>query len=290
VTSIRRANQAITTLNDEIFLLYEQRDTHYIINVYDRDNMREAKEVILLPGTDPRDMTGCNVSNCVYVSLRQGDSYNRKVFRISKDVDHKYNLLPWRNDLRLPIFIMTVSANGSLIFLALLSYRETSSHVVSVCNSDGTLQHEVKLVPPAYIEWCSFLNLIQKSNRNVILSFVDNQDCQLKLLEFDMSGSVVRQFQSSYALGRGSFVNLAGSNDRMMVASSLEVIELLDSEFNPLGVHSLSIGAQGLKQNEIRPFSFIDSHYDRNRNEIVRIHGDARTSTNVFTTFRFTEE
>lgn len=76
----------------------------------------------------------------------------------------------------------------------------------------------------------------------------------------------------------------------MMVASSLEVIELLDSEFNPLGVHSLSIGAQGLKQNEIRPFSFIDSHYDRNRNEIVRIHGDARTSTNVFTTFRFTEE
>ena len=78
-------------------------------------------------------------------------------------------------------------------------------------------------------------------------------------------------------------VNLADSNDGMMLASSFEVIELLDSEFNLLGVYSL-------QQNQNKLLSLIESHYDRNRNEIVRIHSDRNTFKNVLTIFRFTEE
>src|SRR6218665_3409122 len=94
--SMSSQNHAITTLNDEVFLLYKQRDTHYVIKVYARDNMTEVKEVIPLPGTDPRHMTGCNVSNCVYISLKQGDYDDHEVLRISRDAEHKFNISSWK--------------------------------------------------------------------------------------------------------------------------------------------------------------------------------------------------
>ena len=120
-SSIGKQNKAITTLNDEVFLFYQQRDTHYFINVYDRDNMEEVKGVIRLPGIDPRDMTAAlyqTVSNCVYISLTQGDCDNREVLRISRDAGHKFNILPWKNDNMRHIYQMSVSANGNLIFLS----------------------------------------------------------------------------------------------------------------------------------------------------------------------------
>src|SRR6218665_1111416 len=68
-SSIQSRSEAMTTLKDEIFLLYKQLDGHYVIKVYNRDNMEEVKDVIPLPGTDAQLMTGCNVSNCVLLQL-----------------------------------------------------------------------------------------------------------------------------------------------------------------------------------------------------------------------------
>src|SRR6218665_440242 len=276
-------NKAITTLNDEVFLLYKQRDTHYVIKVYARDNMEEVKEVIRLPGTDPRYMTGCNVSNCVYISLRQGDCDDREVLRISKDAEHKFNISPWRNDNRRCIYKMSVSDNGNVI---ILSPCESGCYVIGVYNANGMLQHEVDL--PPYTKLCMDIDVIQKSNGNLVLAYIDNDNFQLKLLEFDTSGSVVRQFQASCEPNYPGecCVNFADSNDGMMVASSFEVIQLLDSEFNLLGVYSL-------QPNQNKVPSTIQSHYYRNRNEIMCINSNQSTYKNVsaiLTIFQFTEK
>src|SRR6218665_2156912 len=275
-------NKAITTLNDEVFLLYKQRDTHYVIKVYARDNMTEVKEVIPLPGTDPRHMTGCNVSNCMYISLKQGDYDDREVLRISKDAEHKFNISPWRNDNRRCIYKMSVSDNGNVI---ILSPSELGSYVVGVhvYNADGILQREVEL--PSYIQTCQNIN--QKSNGNLVLACIDIEDSQLKLLESDTSGSIVRQFKASLGPGNPRELNLADNHYGIMVASSLEAIQLLDSEFNLLGVYSL-------QQNQNQPLPFIQSHYDRKRNEIVLIHYKEPTLghpvvLSYLTIFRFTE-
>ena len=275
--SIRSQNKGITTLNDEEFLLYRQMDEHYIINVYNRDSM-EPKEVIRLPGTDAQLMTGCNVSNCVYICLRQGDSWDLEVLRISRDADHKFNVSPWLKD----VTNMSVAANGSLITLS----RGTGGNpdVVRIHNVDGSLQYEIKL--PSDICPFDYRNVILKSNGNLVLAYIAVADDPISLVEVDMSGSVVRQFQSSFKpCGLiNIFADVADENDRVMLASPFEGFQLLDSEFNLLGVYSLS-GYEG------KTLLVMDLHYDRNRNEIVCLHYDtSRHLTNFLTMFRFTED
>jgi len=140
-------NQAMTTLKDEVFLLCKQLDERYIINVYNRDNMQEVKEVIPLPGTDAQFMAGCNVSDCLYICVTQGDSIYPSVLRISRDEDHTFKISSWKTDDRV-IWVMTVSANGSLVILSSSGLRSSAA----VYNADGTLQREIDL---ARISICS---------------------------------------------------------------------------------------------------------------------------------------
>jgi len=283
-----KQNEAMTTLKDEIFLLYKQRDDHYVIKVYSRGNMEEVKEVIPLPGTDPMQMTGCNTSNCLYISLRQGDSYDHEILRISRDADHKFIISPWMrlSDGGLKSF----TANGSIIIFS----RRGGDHpdVVRIYKADSSLQHEMMLSRD--IEALRYKNVIQKSNGNLVLAYLGlgKKRNRINLLELNLSGSVVRQFQSSveYMYNTESFVEVADEHDRMLIGKPFEGIELLDSEFNHLGIYSLE-----KPDFKLRPFSnldrFIDLHYDRNRNEIVRPYFDwsMHTSVNVLNTFRFTE-
>src|SRR6218665_2523751 len=74
---------------------------------------------------------------------------------------------------------------------------------------------------------CMCQNINQKSNGNLVLAYIDIEDSQLKLLELYTSGSIVRQYPGSHKWTRECCVNLADSNDGMMLASSFEVIELL---------------------------------------------------------------
>jgi len=260
-------------------MLYRQLDRHYVIKVYNRDNMEEVKEVIPLPGTGARHMTGCNVSNCVYICLRLGDSPSHEILRISRDVENKFIISPWINDTKLA-FAMSVTANGSVVTLS--TRREgASSDVVRIYNTDGSLEREVML--PLDLDAFLYTSVIQKSNGNLVLAYVGHHDLGLRLAEIDVSGSLVRQFQASAEHSHESCVNVADANDRIMICIPFEGVELLDSEFNLIGVYRLpNDQSESLFQSDL--------HYDWNRNEIVRFHCDFDTMTSGLTIFRFTEE
>src|SRR6218665_2949855 len=187
------------------------------------DNLIEVKEVIPLPERDIYGdiyyMTGCNVSNCLYLCSRMGDFHRFGILRISRDAEHKFNISTWKNDSGRAIIMMTVSPNGSLI---LLSFSE-NSYVVSVCNADGTLQYVVKLSPDIQVAFHK--NGTQKSNGNLVLACVDENALQRTLMEFDARGNVVRQFQSSYVPGTEfDSLSLADSSDRIITARAFEGI------------------------------------------------------------------
>ena len=156
---------------------------------------------------------------------------------------------------RLPISTISVSANGSLIILSVQQGQDPN--VVSIYDANGSLQHEIML--SSDIDAFRYKNVIQKSNGNLVLAYVNDQNHKIKLLEIDMSGSVVRQYQSSF--GEESFVNFADIYGRIMITEPHEGMELLDSEFNLLGTYSL-------QQDEGKNLLLYDLHYDSERNEI----------------------
>ena len=82
----------MTTLKEEVFLLCKQFDGYYVINVYDRDNVDEVKDVIPLSVAIAQNMTGCNVSNCVYICIQHGYLHPRSVLRISREGKHTFNI------------------------------------------------------------------------------------------------------------------------------------------------------------------------------------------------------
>ena len=283
-SAIPSESLAVTTLGDELFLLYGRLNEHYAINVYSRENMTQVKKVIALPGTDAEYMTGCNASNCIYICLRERYCRPFSVFRISRDTEHKFNVSQWINDGRLFIIAMNVSANGILAVLSFCVERYRVTHAINVYDADGrpTLQREIVLLADNNV--FLYQSIVQKSNGNIVLAYVGHRDFQQGLLEFDTrSGKVVRQFESSYEPTRESSVHLAGDNDRLMIVRSLEGIELLDSELNLLGVC-------GLQKNQSKPLAFADLHYDCNRNEIACIYYDESTHRHVLSILRFTEE
>lgn len=276
----------MTTLKDDVFLLYTHPNGRFVINVYSREDMEEVKEVIPLSGivTEVQFMASCNVSNCVYVGLcrKEGnrDYLAFEVSRIWKGVEHKFNVSPWINHSAYPCRMMTVSANGSLT--ALSYYRDDyNDSVVCVYNADGSMQRRLWL--PKDTNVYAYSNVIQKSNGNVVVAYICDSGYRQILLELDTSGNVVRQFQSSVEVVGDWFASLADNYDRMIVGDVRKGFEMLDSEFNLLRVYSLQKG-QG------KQLSLVHLHYDCHRNEIVRIHCDKRTYTNVLTIFRLTEE
>ena len=279
-SSIELQNRGVTTLKDEIFLLCYRPDRYYVIKVYNRDNLKEVKDVIRLPGTDAQHMTGCNVSNCLYISLRQGDSLIHDTLRISRDVDHKFNISPWIDDRRM----MSVTANGGIIICSKRGGRHRD--VVRIYNADGSLQHEMKL--SRYVDVLTYKNIIQKANGNLVLSYLSirNNHIGLTLLELNLSGSVVRQFHSSIDHNEEGFLKVADENDRIMICTPFDGIELLDSEFNLLGIFSLP-------RDQLCAYCRLnDVHYNRSRNEIVSVHLviNILACTNVLTISRFAEE
>ena len=292
-------NKSLTTLRDEVFILYahqpnEHRHCLYDINVYNGYNLKELKETIPLPVTEVRFMAGCNVSNCVYVCVETGASF--EIVRIAKDEEHKFKVSPWKTDFGWSIDLMTVSANGNLIIFSRYgpsSFGNSSfpkgPYSIHVFSADGTLQYQAMLSPDIIRE-CLYVN--QKSNGNVVLAYAGVRKCHIRLQELDFSGgvlTVVREFKSSFRVpSRECCVSLADDNDRMIIAHSFEGIELLDSEFNLIGVYHLPNTCNYDERSDL-----LDLIYDSNRHEIVRTRCDSRDGiggNSVFTIFRFTED
>src|SRR6218665_1448882 len=131
--------------------------------------------------------------------------------------------------------MMTVSPNGSLIILS--SYRSSGSDVVSLYNADGTLQSEIMLsldLVPGY----GYKNVTQKSNGNVLLTYLNN-DCLQTLVELDTSGSVVRRLDSSDQCLEDIIANLAGDNDTCRIELCADVI------VSAAARRSISVGGGG---------------------------------------------
>ena len=108
----------MTVMKDEIFMICKLNDEDCHINVVDCSNVAEVKDVIPLPGIYPKNIIGCNVSNCVYVHNKDEDkSIPDSVLRITKVQEHQFALSPWiTTDQRLSL--VTVSANGNLITIS----------------------------------------------------------------------------------------------------------------------------------------------------------------------------
>ena len=266
-----------------------------MINVYDRNNMAEVKDVIPLPRISPVDMAACSVSNCVYILDRE--RYCPSIFRIAKDEDHHFKMSPWIYDLRLKVSNrgpISVSANGNLI---ILSSQESSmfgsdwpmykpAYVgIYIYNANGSLQHKIMLSPDIY--GFRFVNsVIQKSNGNLVLLSA-NDEYKAQLLEIDATGAIVRQYQSSLD-GRG-VVSFADIHGRILINDFRNRIELLDHEFNLLEI-------AGPRLLEDHLYSPPQIHFNSERNEIVRVEMhkyDAVTrifQATVLSIFRFTEE
>jgi hypothetical protein len=173
---------------------------------------------------------------------------------------------------------MSVSANGNLATVS--SDDDHDSDVISIFDVNGSLQHEIMLPLIDDMEGGSE-NLIQKSNGNLVFAYVNDQNYQITLLEIDASGIVVRRYESSCS--GDSCVISADIYGRIMINEMSKGMQLLDSEFNLLGIYNL-------QQDEGKDHLLFDLHYDNERNEVWRIYYDRGSKTSVLTTFRFTVE
>lgn len=266
-------------------MLCEHSAKEYAINVCNRNDMENVTDVILLPGKEPLVMAGCAVSNCVYiVVLKQKKRViTDTVFRILRDVDHKFELSPWiKFDPKLPICTMAVSANGSVMIRTEQDGRDSESDVVNVYRPDGSLEHQIML--PQYItkEVFKYQELIPKSNGNFIFAYINDRNYKQTLVEIDTSGNVVRKYYSFY--NEESCVNYVGNLGSILITEPFYEMRLLDSELNLIGIYSMPQDAR------VSNRFLFHLHYDSERNEIARIHHVKGTQSRVLITFRFTEE
>lgn len=218
----------VTALNGEIFILYGPSGQDAVIHVHDRNNIAEIKDVISLPGRCLGAIAACNVSNCVYAYLGAVPS----VVRITKDEEHQFNISPFINDSRIMQHCptMSVSANGSLLFF--LEEEREAPPTVAIYNANGFLQHEIMF--PQYagemIRLAHLGDTILKSNGNIVL--VTSGYNKRKLLEMDLSGNVVREYQSSLDLY--DCVTFEDRHGRILITDVHMGMELIDAEYNLL--------------------------------------------------------
>ena len=181
-------------------MLCGQRGQDHVINVFDRNNMAEVRDVIQLPGIRPGTIAACSISNCVYVchvdleELTKPDS----VLRIKKTEEQPFTMSPWITDIMLPLVTISVSDHGSLITLSSYPGPISIYSIIRIYAANGFLQHEVLLYHHE-VGLTSVDNVIQKSNGNFILvsddskSFTDSVINYTKLVKTDMFGVDINQ-------------------------------------------------------------------------------------------------
>lgn len=113
--SFPHAVGSFATLKEEIFLTRSTSDQSPVdVEVYERNNMAELKDIIAISGLKVMNIEACNVSNCVYVLCQNDESSDCSVVRINKDGEHRFNTSSWVSDLRGPFNFIPVLTNGIL--------------------------------------------------------------------------------------------------------------------------------------------------------------------------------
>ena len=264
-----------TTMKDEIFLLCSPYSEEHYINVFDRSNIAEVKEVIPLPGLRPNSIADCSVSNCVYVlNMKVHDHVS--VMRIARDGEHWVVSMLIR-EMCLPNSMLRVTPNGSLILSRDQSKRRDA---ISVYDANGSLQQTVRT--PSDIS--SIYKIIPKSGGDLVL-FSHNERSEIEFTEIDLSGTIVRRHQSPYDVDLffpSEFIGQADQFGRVLIIQGAYGKQLLDSEFNPIDFTSPQLeGGQLIRH--------CDLHYNSERNEFVAVLYDRSSSNGILTIFRLSE-
>lgn len=246
------------------------------INVYNRNNTAQVKDVIPIPKTSPVRMVGCGVSNCVYVLSRKISDYI-SVLRIKKNDQHRFKVSPFIEDIRQPDPIVSVTQDGSVLLSCWTHWGASSE--IRVYDANGSFQRAVTLNP----EISRFDDIIAKSDGNfVLVPHRRNQFEEKKFTEIDKDGTIVRQSQLS--LGERSQICCADNSGRivLLTAYARRGFAVLDSEFNPL----CSSGPHPDDAPFVLP---CDMSFSSDRNEVVGIYR-GWIDTRYLVIFRFTED
>ena len=268
-------------------MLCGQHGQDHVINVFDRNNIAEVRDVIPLPGMHPTTIAACSISNCVYVCNVDLEEFSNSdsVLRITKTEKQLYTMSSWITDIQLKLRNISVSDHGSLITLSSYPGLASVYSFVRIYAANGFLQHGVLLFHRE-VGLSSVDNVILKSNGNFIFvsdnsrSLTDSPH-QTKLVETDMFGVLIRRYQSQ--LGGEVSVYLADNYDRIIITSWHGTYELLDSELNRLAFTRLEpLEGQLCISSKL--------HINTERNEIMRIYGSLFTSTRILSIFRLIYE
>lgn len=275
--SFPHAVGSFATLKEEIFLTRSTSDQSPVdVEVYERNNMAELKDIIAISGLKVMNIEACNVSNCVYVLCRRTDESNcLSVLRMKKDSEHRYNISTWISDLGFLHASISVLPNGILSVahgynpVALKHYDANGSLVLS---SD--------------VSGLGFVDrVLQKANGNFVLATLNLDKDETVLTEMDTFGKVRGQY-ISFIDAMSSSVHFADPYDRIMITDKTEEgIELLDSELNLLEFEGREL---------LSVYIPIELSYSNSqRNELVFIctdGSDLDDSPRIVSTFRITEE
>ena len=266
-----------TTMKDEIFLLCSRNSANLFINVFDRNNIEEVKEIIPLPRSRPVSLAACSVSNCVYVLNRKVHKLNHvSVMRIARDGE-QWVVSTLIGDLCMPKSMLCVAENGSLI---LSRDQSKLCDAISMYDANGSLQQTVRTPSDTGKLW----KIIPKSGGNLVL-VSHNERSEIELTEIDLSGTVVRRYQSpcDVDLFPSEFVGRADQFGRVLIIiDGANRMELLDSEFNPIDVTCPQL-------DESQLTDLCELHYNSERNELVAVLFDQDYSNGVLTIFQLKE-
>lgn len=247
----------LTTMNDEIFVLYGRRDEDvepYAIKVFDAKKMGKAKGVIPLSDICPIEIAACSASSCVYLLYTERPGFS--ISRITKD-SHQFRIAPWIENRSLPSYDigpMSLSAGGNLMILS--RHRSPEPTAVVVYAANGSVLREITLWPGFY-GFSYVRSIFEKSCGSLVFVSVTDQ-YQNKLLEIEKSGRIVHEYQSRFGGDLDSFEDICG---RVFVISLDGNIEVLDSELK-----LLDAAVPRLVAGDIVPY---EVKYIRERHEIV---------------------
>lgn len=214
----------VTSTKNEIFMLCAAVNRIVGLSVCNRNNTAELKEVNTTPVTHLLDVAGCSLSDCVHVLGFSKGILCSSVFRITKDEEQQLSISPWIDDVGMPSSI-SVSTNGNQ--MVLYRPRAPNPPSVSIYDSNACLQH--RMLSPGIIGVEMWDNFIQKSNENLVLASLNQQE-KKELIEIDATGSVIRKYKSSVSAHIGPY--FADAHGRFVITEENDGIKLFVYEVN----------------------------------------------------------
>lgn len=220
------------------------------VNVFRRGAFggRVEASVKLLSKKPVKYMRACPVSNCVYIV-----QFVHKLYLITR-IDEAFKVAKWETADNRPVAHPPYfSAGGDIIFEA------NEKLFVYAANGDLLRKIAVKKTFADMFRPVG-VGVLQKSNGNIILTYINNDNYRATLLEIDTDGNEARKCQSLNS--EECAIDFADEHGNIIVINPTEGIEVLDPYLNSLGV--LDFPHCGV-------VLLLDMHYEPATQEIILI-------------------